>query len=109
MTRQVPPPESTDVQGWRPLQGDMEEPTGLRSGAAYLPPRTCSACCSHEAKILESGDVPSIVTTLRGMRVAWILKDENAVLEKLGYQSQRQDPDVAYQHAGIELRICHAS
>lgn len=37
------------------------------------------------------------------VRVAWILKEEDARLSKLGYRHRRPDPDGAYAEAGIEM------
>ncbi len=42
-----------------------------------------------------------------GIRIAWILKEEDARLTQLGYRSHRPDPDIAYRQAGIELVRCH--
>ena len=39
----------------------------------------------------------------RLLRVAWILKEEDRVLTRLGYRSRREDPEAAYRHAQIEL------
>jgi hypothetical protein len=43
-----------------------------------------------------------------GIRIAWILKDEDAKLTQLGYRSHRPDPDIAYRQAGIDLVPCHS-
>jgi hypothetical protein len=37
------------------------------------------------------------------LRVAWILKSEDAELTRLGFRSKRADPDGAYRDAGIQL------
>jgi hypothetical protein len=37
------------------------------------------------------------------LRVAWILKSEDAKLTELGFRSRRKDPDGAYREAGIRL------
>jgi hypothetical protein len=42
------------------------------------------------------------------IRVAWILKSEDACLSRLGYRSDRPDPSVAYKEAGIELVVSPA-
>ena len=42
-----------------------------------------------------------------GIRIAWILKAEDAELTRLGYRSHRPDPGVAYRQAGIDLVPCH--
>jgi hypothetical protein len=39
----------------------------------------------------------------RGVRVAWITKEEDRELTRLGFRSYRQDPEEAYRLAGIEL------
>jgi hypothetical protein len=39
----------------------------------------------------------------RRLRVAWILKSEDAKLTELGFRSKREDPDSAYREAGIQL------
>ena len=39
----------------------------------------------------------------RRLRVAWILKSEDAELTRLGFRSNRLDPDAAYRKAGISL------
>jgi hypothetical protein len=41
--------------------------------------------------------------SLADVRVAWILREENAVLNSLGYSSNRPDPREAYRQAGISL------
>lgn len=46
-------------------------------------------------------DVSAILHTR--MRVAWILKSEDANLTKLGYRSRRADPSAAYLAAQIRL------
>jgi hypothetical protein len=43
-----------------------------------------------------------------GIRIAWILKDEDAKLTQLGYRSHRPDPDIAYRQAGTDLGACHS-
>jgi len=52
-------------------------------------------------------DAPSVVEVadvLRAtVRVAWILKDEDRKLTRLGYRSRRADPVAAYAHAEIVL------
>lgn len=42
------------------------------------------------------------------LRVAWILKTEDAKLTRLGYRSKRDDPDAVYSEVGIELVECGA-
>ena len=37
------------------------------------------------------------------IRVAWILKEEDARLTRLGYRKRRPDPDAAYAEAGIPM------
>ena len=37
------------------------------------------------------------------LRVAWILKSEDAELTRLGFRSKRADPEGAYRDAGIQL------
>jgi hypothetical protein len=37
------------------------------------------------------------------IRVAWILKEEDARLSGLGYRHRRPDPDAAYFEAGIQM------
>ena len=56
--------------------------------------------------ILDCTNADQIIRVLSGLRLAWILKDENASLERLGYRSRRPDPDAAYRHAEIELIAC---
>jgi hypothetical protein len=48
-----------------------------------------------------------VVKVLAGLRLAWILKEEDAALDSLGYRVVRPDPNAAYAHAGIELVTCH--
>jgi hypothetical protein len=40
----------------------------------------------------------------RELKVAWILKSEDAELTRLGFRSKRPDPVAAYEKAGIVLR-----
>ena len=51
--------------------------------------------------------VQEVVSILHGLKVAWILKDEDAELRRLGYRFRRTDPVAAYAEAGIELITCH--
>jgi hypothetical protein len=37
------------------------------------------------------------------LRCVWILKEEDRELTRLGYRSQRSDPEAAYHHAKIDL------
>jgi hypothetical protein len=39
------------------------------------------------------------------LRIAWILKSEDAKLTSLGFRSKRADPDSAYREAKIQLLI----
>lgn len=41
----------------------------------------------------------------RRLRVAWILKSEDAELTRLGHRSKRPDPAAAYLEAGIHLTL----
>ncbi len=50
---------------------------------------------------------PLIDSLTAGIRIAWILKEEDARLTQLGYRGHRPDPDTAYRQAGIELVRCH--
>lgn len=53
---------------------------------------------------VEAASERGIADTLQRMlRVAWILKEEDRVLTRLGYRSRRDDPESAYRHAQIEL------
>ena len=45
-----------------------------------------------------------VAAILGAVRVAWILKEENRVLDQLGVTSARPDPDAAYRAAGITLK-----
>jgi len=56
-----------------------------------------AACC-------DQGSEREIFAVLKGrLRVAWILKSEDAELTRLGHRSHRPDPDEAYRNAGIKL------
>lgn len=44
-----------------------------------------------------------IVRVLHGIKIAWILKEEDAELKRLGYRIRRPDPAAAYAEAGIVL------
>lgn len=56
-----------------------------------------AACCNQTSEI-------AVLAVLKGrLRVAWILKSEDAELTRLGYRSNRPDPDAAYRNAGIRL------
>jgi hypothetical protein len=53
---------------------------------------------------LDAPDDSAILEILKTrIRVAWILKSEDACLTRLGYASDRPDPSAAYREAGIEL------
>ncbi|WP_323751453.1 hypothetical protein [Marinobacter sp.] len=57
------------------------------------------------AMCLECDTEKEVHYTLQShLRVAWILKKEDAELSRLGYRSKRKDPDAAYAHANIRLR-----
>lgn len=48
--------------------------------------------------------VEEIIQVLEsGLRLAWITKDEDARLTRLGFRHKRADPDAAYALAGITL------
>jgi len=51
----------------------------------------------------ESADATFSVLRTK-LRVAWILKREDLELTRLGYRSERADPDAAYEHAKINFR-----
>jgi hypothetical protein len=54
--------------------------------------------------VLQADDEESATDALAcRIRVAWILKEEDARLTDLGYRHRRPDPDAAYAHAGIKL------
>lgn len=56
-----------------------------------------AACCDQESE-------RAVLAVLKGrLRVAWILKSEDAELTRLGDRSNRPDPDAAYRKAGIRL------
>jgi hypothetical protein len=55
------------------------------------------------AKALAAERVEEIIALLCTSRVAWITKAENGELARLGYSSNRDDPDAAYAEAGIRL------
>lgn len=50
-------------------------------------------------------DIAEVLTTR--VRIAWILKTEDRVLNNNGHRVKRDDPDGAYAQAGIVLRVCH--
>lgn len=54
-------------------------------------------------KCLEASSEETIELILSKLKVAWILKTENEELNRLGFQSNRIDPESAYLAAGIEL------
>jgi integrase/recombinase XerD len=56
-----------------------------------------TACCHQNSE----GAVFAILKSR--LRVAWILKSEDAELTRLGHRSNRPDPDAAYRNAGIRL------
>jgi hypothetical protein len=53
--------------------------------------------------VLTATSVNKVAELLASTRVAWILKEENTRLSKLGYTSKRPDPDAAYIAAGIQI------
>ncbi|KYG04272.1 hypothetical protein BE21_47720 [Sorangium cellulosum] len=56
-----------------------------------------AACCDQQSE-------SAVLAVLKGrLRVAWILKSEDAELTLLGHRSNRPDPDAAYRKAGIQL------
>lgn len=63
-----------------------------------IPVKTIRASC------LAATTVEGVATALAGARVAWILREENAQLNALGFSSKRPDPREAYLQAGISLR-----
>lgn len=57
---------------------------------------------------VEAESVDEIVEIVRmRYRVAWILKEEDSELTRLGFKTIRPDPDRAYQQAGIILMSVH--
>lgn len=53
-----------------------------------------------------AGSPEAVHALLRSrLRVAWILKSEDAELTRLGFRSRRSDPEAAYREAGIKLLI----
>ena len=76
----------------------------LRRDGAYLehfvPVLTVRSAC------LSASDQDAVVEALIGIEIAWILKSEDAELNRLGYRSRRSDPAAAYRHAGIQLIHC---
>jgi hypothetical protein len=55
------------------------------------------ACLERES---EAGVLEVLCTRLQ---IVWILKTEDAKLTKLGYRSDRSEPEAAYRAAGIEI------
>lgn len=55
---------------------------------------------------ITAGDEAGIVEALLSIRIAWILKSENAELDRLKFRHNRPDPLAAYEAAGIELVAC---
>lgn len=56
------------------------------------------------AQLREASGAEDVLGVLDvGIRVAWILKSENAKLNELGYTHRRPDPAAAYADAGIVL------
>ena len=54
-------------------------------------------------KCLKADSISYITEALNSATVAWILKSEDRQLTKLGFRSNRPDPALAYQKAGILL------
>jgi len=50
--------------------------------------------------LLNDSDINNI---LESIEIAWITKEENDILDKKGYKSNRPDPNLAYKEAGIIL------
>jgi hypothetical protein len=63
-----------------------------------LPVAEVRGCCAE----LESADQVREMLRRR-LKVAWLLRSEDAELTRLGYRSRRPDPEGAYRDAGIEL------
>ncbi len=60
-------------------------------------------------RCLQAETSSDIVEILRDqIRIAWILKSEDAELTRLGFRRQRPDPDAAYRAAGIVLISDHS-
>lgn len=56
------------------------------------------------ARCLQARTVADVLAVLRdSLRVAWILKDEDARLTAMGYRTNRPDPESAYRMANIAL------
>ena len=51
----------------------------------------------------EAATEDDVAECLKQVRVAWILREEDDRLTELGYRTDRPDPAVAYQDAGISL------
>jgi hypothetical protein len=67
------------------------------SGRRVTPVKSIRTAC------IASGDQAGIVTALMSIRVAWILKSENAEVDWLKFRHDRPDPVAAYREPGIEL------
>jgi hypothetical protein len=59
------------------------------------------ACIQKRCEAAESEE--EILDALAGLRIAWILKREDQQLNRLGFRSNRPDPEAAYRAAGIVL------
>ena len=56
---------------------------------------------SLRSAVLVAADVEEVIDALRGIRIAWILKAEDAELTSLGFRTHRTDPTAAYAAAAI--------
>ncbi len=55
------------------------------------------------AGAVSAANVDAIIRVLHSLKIAWILKEEDATLTRLGYGTRRPDPVSAYAHAEIVL------
>lgn len=58
------------------------------------------------AGAMTASSAEEIAGVLHGIKIAWILKEEDVELKRLGYRIRRPDPDAAYVEAGIVLTDC---
>lgn len=59
------------------------------------------------SRAIAADALSGVVEVLLGVRLAWILKEEDRELTRLGHRSKRLDAAAAYSEAGITLSACH--
>ena len=88
-----------DVESWRWRDQKRHDPARQTFHLEHKMPVS-----SIRERVLAAKSVSEAADALRSSCTAWILKEEDRELTRLGFARRREDPDEAYRLAGIVLR-----